>query len=109
MKLRSIITAVVLAAAFIVTGGSAQAAQGTPPSTCLYEATYPGAKFCDGATWVIPAPKPAHPKWVKVKRGQTLWRLSVIHRGNGHEWPTVAKLNHIKGTKIYAGQWLRVR
>jgi nucleoid-associated protein YgaU len=53
------------------------------------------------------APK-ARAKWVTVKRGQTLWRLAVIHRGNGHEWRVIAKLNHVKGTTIYAGQRIRV-
>lgn len=95
------------------------------PSSCLYE-RYWTVKGCtlDGITtpWIIskaeedkaakrqwtPKPKPKA-KYVKVKPGQTLWRLAVDHRGNGHEWKTIAKLNGIKGTTIHAGSVLRVR
>lgn len=48
-------------------------------------------------------------RYVAVKPGQTLWRLAVIYRGDGHEWREIARLNGIKGTTIYAGQVLRVR
>ena len=48
------------------------------------------------------------PRFVTVKPGQTLWRLAVIYRGNGHEWHVIADLNGIQGTTIYAGQRLRV-
>lgn len=50
-----------------------------------------------------------YPTHVRVQRGNTLWGLAVKYRGNGHEWPTIAKLNGIKGTTIYTGQVLRIR
>lgn len=116
--MRRTLAAGIAALALVATPGVAQAdtepTNAHYPSTCLYQQwwTYEGCTL-DGVTahWVIPwtKPKPPRPKYVKVKRGQTLWRLAVIYRGNGHEWPTIARLNGIKGTTIYAGQTVRVR
>lgn len=128
MSIKRIIAAGIAAIGLVAGAGTAQADTAEPsnahyPSMCLYERwwTYEGCTL-NGVTahWVIsiaqedaaakPKPK-AKPKakYVKVKRGQTLWRLAVIHRGSGHEWRKIARLNGIKGTTIYAGQTVRVR
>lgn len=63
-------------------------------------------------------PRPPHtlrdvlaprPVYHTVRAGETLWRISLNYRGTGHQWTTIAKLNGITGTTIYAGQHLRVR
>jgi hypothetical protein len=53
-------------------------------------------------------------KVVKVKKGQTLWRVAVICYGHkyaypekaGHKWRYLAKKNGVKGKTIYVGQRL---
>jgi nucleoid-associated protein YgaU len=49
------------------------------------------------------------PKLIRVHKGDTLWHLAEKWYGNGHEWPRLARMNHIKGTKIVTGQRLWVR
>jgi nucleoid-associated protein YgaU len=47
-----------------------------------------------------------------VKKGDTLWRISVRMYGPGehagHQWTRIAKANHIHGTVIRPGQVLRI-
>jgi nucleoid-associated protein YgaU len=70
--------------------------------------TYTGTPWTPARTYTPPAQTRA-PLWVTVQSGDTLWQLAATYLGSGYEWETIARLNGIDGTTIYAGSLLRVR
>jgi nucleoid-associated protein YgaU len=102
-------TTLLLAAALAL--GSATAASADDgdnahiPATCDYQQYWTRAT-CGSHMWTVPDPRP---KYVRVRRHMTLWHLAVVYYGNGYAWTTIQHLNHIRGTRIYVGQVLRIR
>lgn len=114
MKQRIITIGVATALALTLGSGSAEARQkgdeGTLASVSRGHGKVTVKPIKKRPASVTKTPSKATVKrYVIVKPGQTLWRLAVIYRGNGYEWTTIAKMNGVKGTKIIAGQKLRVR
>ena len=134
-----------IAAAFFSTGTTvAQANNGSPPATCDFQRWYPGSGNCDGQPWLIsiaaecaqikaesrrlwtadrvcnPVKEMNRPRpkvWI-VKKGDTLWRISVYAYSTGTEGPQehagqqyrrIMRLNHLRSTTIHVGQRLRLR
>lgn len=73
---------------------------GSALMVCNFPPSVPGA---------LPIVAPLSPKYVRVHKGDTLWRIAVREYHNGHQWKRIAQLNGISGTTIYVGQSLRVR
>ncbi|MBE5966267.1 MAG: LysM peptidoglycan-binding domain-containing protein [Lachnospiraceae bacterium] len=47
-------------------------------------------------------------KVVKVKKGDTLWKISSKHLGKGNRFKEIIKLNNLKKTTLYVGQKLKL-
>ena len=118
-KLVGVLVAVLYVSALVAGPASADEQNGHTSTACLYERYW--SEAC-GAPWVISiAQEDAmnhphaqwHPKTYRVKRHDTLWRISVRFCGgtehDGQKWRQLARANHVQGTRIYVGQILRLR
>lgn len=109
--MKRILTAAALAATLLTAQATAAQADGHDLVYCAFSTS-----VCEGKGAVV-TPYPAAKKYVTVRKGDTLWRIAVREYGHqyayaekgGHHWKTIAKMNGITGTKIRAGQTLRVR
>jgi len=74
--------------------------------------TSPARASGAGSALVVPA-KAARVKVVTVRKGDTLWRIAVNAYGpgahSGQQYRKIMRLNHLRSTRIHAGQRLRVQ
>lgn len=104
---------------------------GGPNAACVYQRWYLGADQCGGTPWKISIAAEcantkvyygswwrtdkvcqslvAKARFYTVKRGDTLWRIAIRTYGAGQQYRRVMVLNHLRSTRIHAGQVLRLR
>jgi len=139
MRINARVTAIALAAVALTGTGITVANAGPtgpfPPVTCEFESTWDKTTCTiDGNTfpWNISRAQEAadkeleaarartlarcvdqyrHTPAVKVivRKGDTLWSLSVRYLHDGHAYPTIKAQNHLKSNTIRVGQTLTIK